>query len=396
MFENISLEEACQVLLKQIKPLESELISPVHSVGRILASDIIAPHDLPPYRQAAMDGFALSQDNGDRFLIKKYLEPGEVPAFTLKQGEAAGVVTGGHIPPGTTVVVRQEDVETDRDFVSIKKINPQVNNIREQGEDFRSGTVIARQGTKITPGLIAILTSYGFREISVLRIPRVAIVSLGNEIIPCDQEPAPGLVWDSNGPLLASLVTIHGGCVEKMAVLRNSAAKELKAQFEQADLVITIGGTASGSNDRARALLEEAGIQPLFLGYRVKPGGHTCAGVKEGKLVIMLSGNPMACFVGYHLLVYPVLCTLQGQAAELHHIPAIATSGFPKKGGPRRFLLGYTLYGTQGFRTAVLPGQKSSMRRSLANCNCLIDLAAGHQPINPGDQISIIPIQNLI
>ena len=94
MYENISLEDACQILLQQTKPLDSELISPLQGTGRILAADIIAPHDLPSYRQAAMDGFALAETTGDRFLIKKHLAAGEVPSFTLKGGEAAGVVTG--------------------------------------------------------------------------------------------------------------------------------------------------------------------------------------------------------------------------------------------------------------------------------------------------------------
>lgn len=396
MYENISLEDACQILLQQTKPLDSELISPLQGTGRILAADIIAPHDLPSYRQAAMDGFALAETTGDRFLIKKHLAAGEVPSFTLKGGEAAGVVTGGHIPQSTAVVVRDEDVCVEDGYLSIKRINPKVNNIREQGEDFLAGTVIARTGTKITPGLISILTAYGFREISAVRVPRVAILSLGKEIIPCDQGIKPGQVRDSNGPLLASLVTTHGGSPIAVVAPGSSAVKELDAQLKKADLVVTIGGTAAGSNDQAKDLLEQIGAQPLFLGYQVKPGSHSCAGIRDGKLVVMLSGNPVACFVGYHLLVYPVLHALQGLKPKLLHIPAMATSGFPKKGGPRRFLLGYTLFGPEGWRVAVLSGQKSSMRRSLADCNCLIDLAAGHPPVKPGEQVFIILIQNII
>ncbi len=394
--ENVSLEDAFQILIQQTKPLDSELISPLQAAGRILAEDIIAPHNLPSYRQAAMDGFALAETTSDRFLIKKHLEAGEVPSFTLKEGEAAGVVTGGHIPQGTAVVVRDEDVCVEGSYLSIKSSNPQVNNIREQGEDFLAGTVIAKRGTKISPGLISILTAYGFRKISAVRLPRVAVLSLGKEIIPFDQGIKPGQVRDSNGPLLASLVSTHGGSPIAVAVPASSAKKELDALLQKADLVLTIGGTAAGSNDQAKNILEEIGAQPLFLGYQVKPGSHSCAGIRDGKLVIMLSGNPVACFVGYHLLVYPVLRALQGLTAELLHIPAVATSGFPKKGGPRRFLLGYTIYSPEGWRVAVLPGQKSSMRRSLADCNCLIDLAAGHPPVKPGEQVVIIPIQNLI
>ena len=115
----------------------------------------------------------------------------------------------------------------------------------------------------------------------------------------------------------------------------------------------------------------------------------------DGKLVIC-SQQPCGVFCGLSPLVYPVLHALQGLKPKLLHIPAVATSGFPKKGGPRRFLLGYTLFGPEGWRVAVLSGQKSSMRRSLADCNCLIDLAAGHPPVKPGEQVFIILIQNII
>ena len=222
----------------------------------------------------------------------------------------------------------------------------------------------------------------------------MAILSLGKEIIPYDQEPTPGQVRDSNGPLLSSLVTLQGGSAGVM-VSRSSPGKELNSLIQQADMVVTIGGTAEGNNDQGRKLLDDTGAQPLFLGYQVKPGSHTCAGVRDGKPVIMLSGNPMACFVGYYLLAYPVLRALQGLNPELKRFPAVATSPFPKKGGPRRFLLGYALYGPEGWRVAVLPAQKSSMRRSLADCNCLIDLPAGHPPVTPESEVSIIPILDL-
>lgn len=395
MLKHLPMEEARQALLDKIKPLESEVLPSMEAIGRILAADIIAPHDIPPYQQAAMDGFAVSfmEEQSERFLIKMNLEAGEVPNFTLEPGEAAGVLTGGHIPQGTTAVIRQEDVSIIGDFIAVKKVSDN-NNIRSQGEDFRSGSVIARSGTRITPGLIAILTAYGFRELAVIRRPKVAILSLGKEIIPYDQEPTPGQVRDSNGPLLSSLVTLQGGSAGVM-VSRSSPGKELNSLIQQADMVVTIGGTAEGNNDQGRKLLDDTGAQPLFLGYQVKPGSHTCAGVRDGKPVIMLSGNPMACFVGYYLLAYPVLRALQGLNPELKLFPAVATSPFPKKGGPRRFLLGYALYGPEGWRVAVLPAQKSSMRRSLVDCNCLIDLPAGHPPVKPEAEVFIIPILDL-
>jgi molybdopterin molybdotransferase len=391
MPKSLPLEEAQQAILNRITPLTSEVIPSMEAVGRILAVDLTSPHDLPPYRQAAMDGSALSvRDNQGKFIIKNNLAAGEVPDFTLQPGEGAGVLTGGHVPQGTTLVIRQEDAHRAENFITFNEM-PANKNIREQGEDFQSGEVIARKGSIINPGLIAILTAYGLRHIEAIRRPRVAVLSLGSEIIPLEQKPLPGQVWNSNGYLLSSLINLQGGSA-KVLVSRSSPENELSSLLEEADMVLTIGGTANGENDRCRELLSEAGVQPIFFGYQVKPGGHTCAGSKNGKPVIMLSGNPMACFVGYCLLAKPALCALQGLSPKMKRFPALATSPFLKKGGPRRFLLGYALCSPGGWRVAVLPAQKSSMRRSLADCNCLIDLPAGHPPVQPEDPVDIIPL----
>jgi molybdopterin molybdotransferase len=391
MPKSLPLEEAQQAILNRITPLTSEVIPSMEAVGRILAVDLTSPHDLPPYRQAAMDGYAISvRDNQGKFIIKNNLAAGEVPDFTLQPGEGAGVLTGGHVPQGTTLVIRQEDAHRAENFITFNEM-PANKNIREQGEDFQSGEVIARKGSIINPGLIAILTAYGLRHIEAIRRPRVAVLSLGSEIIPLEQKPLPGQVWNSNGYLLSSLINLQGGSA-KVLVSRSSPENELSSLLEEADMVLTIGGTANGENDRCRELLSEAGVQPIFFGYQVKPGGHTCAGSKNGKPVIMLSGNPMACFVGYCLLAKPALCALQGLSPKMKRFPALATSPFLKKGGPRRFLLGYSLCSPGGWRVAVLPAQKSSMRRSLADCNCLIDLPAGHPPVQPEDPVDIIPL----
>ncbi|MDD2358889.1 MAG: molybdopterin molybdotransferase MoeA [Syntrophaceticus schinkii] len=396
MLERPPMEDARQALVDKIMPLESEALPTMEAVKRILAADIIAPRDLPPYRQAAMDGFAVSltETKDKRFTIKKILEADEAPDFSLEPGEAAGVLTGGYVPQGTDVVIRQEDVRIIGDSITVDNF-PVIDNIRNQGEDIKSGSVIARSGTIITPGLIAILTAFGLREIRVIRRPKVAILSLGKEVIPYDQDLTPGQMWDSNGPHLSSLVTIQGG-LPSVVVSQSSPEKILHSQLQQADMVVTIGGTADGSNDQGRDLLDSTCAEPVFLGYQVKPGSHACAGVSDGKPVIMLSGNPMACFVGYCLLVSPALRALQGLNPEIRRFPAVATSPFPKPGGPRRFLLGYALCGEEGWRVAVLPAQRPSMRQSLADCNCLIDLPPGHPPVQPGAEVFIIPIQGLV
>lgn len=390
------LEDAQGLLLRSIKPLPGETI-PLHEAPRrILAADIFAPHDLPPHPQAAMDGFAIPCEGkmGSRFSVKENQGAGDVPACPLGPREAAGVLTGGHIPPGTAAVARQEDARVDDGILILNKEITAGDNIREQGEDFPAGAVIARRGTRITPGLIAVLAAFGFHETCVFRRPRVAILSLGKKIVPYHATPSPGQVRDSNGPLLAALADRAGGEITGVHAACTKPEKQIKELLVGADMVLTIGGTASGNNDPGHHFIERAGGRVLFTGYQVKPGSHTCAGILDGRIILMLSGNPVPCAVGYHILAAPVLRALQGLNPCLCRIPAVATNSFPKKGGPRRFLLGYALGNQKGWRVAVLPSQKSSMLRSLIDYNCLIDLPAEHPPVQLGDQVDIIPAEN--
>ncbi len=129
----------------------------------------------------------------------------------------------------------------------------------------------------------------------------------------------------------------------------------------------------------------------LFWGVQIKPGSHSGAGCYDGRIIVSLSGNPAPCWVGYELLAVPVLRALQGlRPLPLPRLSAVCTGSFPKGGGPRRFLRGYAVCGQDGWRVAILPGQKSSMLRSLLDCNALIDLPAGHQPLEAGGEVSLI------
>jgi len=392
----LTMEEAQSLLLHSIQPLQSEVVTLLEAPGRVLAEDILAPHDLPAYPQAAMDGFAIPEDGlaENDFILKGSLQAGEVPSFTLAAGETAGVLTGGHLPGGTAAVIKQEDALIKGEQVFFQRTAKKGSNIRQQGEDFRSGEVIARKGTEISPGLTAVLAAFGFHEVKVIRRPRVAILSLGKEVVPYHQSPLPGQVRDSNGPLLASLSKYTGGEITGLHALCTSPEQQIRELLSEADLLLTIGGTSSGNNDPGYHIMEPAGITPLFSEYQVKPGSHTCAGIFDGKLIIMLSGNPVACAVGYHLLAAPVIRALKGLNPELLRLPAVTTNVFPKKGGPRRFLLGYALCSQQGWRVAVLPFQKPSMRSALIAYNCLLDLPAGHPPVQLGDQVTIIPVKN--
>ncbi|HUW66399.1 MAG TPA: molybdopterin molybdotransferase MoeA [Spirochaetia bacterium] len=398
MLVDVKLEKARQSLLDAIVPLPEEAVALEQALGRIMVRDLVAPLDLPSHPQSAVDGYALGRDglNGPmECVLRQY--PGETPAGrVLGPGEAVAVVTGGTLPPGTGAVIAREYVRVEGNRILARMDIPPGRNVKPAGEDFRAGQLVMPAGSSVDPGLIAVLAAFGQVEVYVRRRPRVGILSLGEEIVSCRTTPLPDQVRDANGPLLAALVTLHGGEVVGVETAGDSgplaARVRLERLLEQADLVLTVGGAASGPDDYALSMLRETGARVLFWGVRIKPGHHTGAALCADRPVIALSGNPAACAVAYQLLAAPVLRACQGLRPCPPERSAVCTDSYPKQGGPRRFLRGYASCGQDGWRVSLLPGQKSSMLRSLINWNVLVELPAGHPPVEAGTRVAVIPL----
>lgn len=397
MLVNVNWEEALEAILGLISPLPGESISLMQALDRVAFRDLFAARDLPPHPQACLDGYAFHVDDLGRrnsFNVQECLRNGDLPGSPLIPGQTVGVVTGGPLPDGTGAVIAQELVTVTGDRVVFTGKTSQGSNIKAPGEDFQAGDLLARGGTRLDPGLLGVLAAFGKSEVPVYRRPRVMILSLGCEIVPCHATPVPGQIWDSNGPLLASQVMRDGGKVDGVEVVSGKnydGVKELlKKMLKQADLVLTIGGGASGVCDNALSELRGIGANILFWGVRIKPGSHSGAAIWDSKPIISLSGNPGACAVGYQLLAAPLIRALQALNPYPHRLSALCADPFPKKGGPRRFLRGFATCHQDGWRVSLQPGQKNSMLRSLIGCNALVELPAGHPPLEPESQVSVL------
>jgi len=401
MLKNITVEEAWEIFQNIPVSLQPESVSLIDSLHRISSFDIFATGNLPSCSQSAVDGFVLhSKDlQGDReLLVREILGHGTIPTSSLNPGNTVKVVTGGILPAGSAAVIPQEDAILRDNFMSVKEEIAPGTNIKMQGEDFKEGEIILKRNARITPGVLAVLAAFGQETIMVNRRPSVAIICLGPEIIPHYVTPGEGEVRDSNGPLLASLILQEGGQIVALeyvggACNRDSIINILEVLFEKADLVLTIGGTAFGeSSHQALPLLSEAGVKMLYWGIQVTPGSHSGAGLWGYKPVIALSGNSSACAVGYHLLVSPVLRRMQGLPFGLETISAVCVDNYRKKIGNRRFLRGRMFIDNGMWKVKILPGQKSSMLKSLLNYNSLIDLHAGHPPVDENSMVKVLPL----
>jgi molybdopterin molybdotransferase len=400
---DVGLKEAQDALLGLIIPMNCEPVALDQAFGRILGLDLVAPQSLPPCTQSAVDGYAIHGEDLEPvedapdvqgLFVRQVLKAGEEPGAPLAPGETVRVVTGGSVPACASAVIAEEQVRLQGERVFLHYELAPGSNLKKTGEDFQNGEVIARPGTRLTPGLVGVLAAMGQSPVTVYRHPRVAIVSFGRELAPARETPAPGQTRDCNGPLLAALVARDGGEVTGVEILgdddREEDGERLIRLLSQSDLLLTIGGAAQESGDRALPILRQLGTGMLFWGVRIKPGSHSGAGMCDGKPVVALSGNPAACSVGYEVLAAPVLRVFQGLSPSPRRLTAVCTNSFSGRGGSRRFLRGYAVCSEDGWRVLVLPGQKSSMLRSLIDCNALIDLPAGHLPVNAGSEVSLI------
>lgn len=398
MLENVKLEEAQELIFNVITPLPGESVPLLRAPGRKIYRDIYAAHDLPPCDKSAVDGFAVSinkEEKDHNYKIIEILKPGDMPNFALEPGQAAGVVTGGPVPVGTVSVVPFEITRVEGERLIFTGDPAPGENIRPRGEDFKAGEFLVQRGETISPGTLGVMAAFGMSEVKVFRRPRVAVLGVGQGIVPCQAKPLPGQVRDSNGPLLAALAMRNGAQVAGVDLVGDGDLAKMKNMLEkllrQADIVLTTGGTAAGECDLALGAVRQTGAKVLFWGVRIKPGSHSGAAVCDDKLIISLSGNPAACAAGYHLLAAPVLRFVQGLSYQPKRVTAVCAGAFPKKGGPRRFIQANLKSDPEGLKVFILPGQKSSMLRGLLNDgNALIDLPEGHPPLEEGDEVSVI------
>lgn len=392
MFKDIDLCDAQEILLNQVSLLSEEIIPVSESFGRVAAQELTVLNDFPPVAQAAVDGFAIHGDDlhgAFPLLIKKYLRFGDVPPSPLAPGEVVGVLTGVPVPEGTAAVVPFELVKVQDETVSLPyPVKPNLN-IKQPGEDFKQGEVLAAPGKVITAGLISALLANGISRAKVYRRTKVAILGLTSNVVDSLNHLHTGQIFDSNGPLLKALITRDGGEVIVSSFPFNEEVINEEI-LKEADLIITVGGTFSQSDSEAVNLLRRWKAEILFWGIKMKPGSHMGAGLWNNKPVLCLSGNPMACAVGYELLAGPLILKMQGLPYMHTQVLAKCTNSISlSRQNVTRFIYGKAECSADGWKVEVLSMQKSSMIRPLIDGNVLIELPAGQTGITAGSDVTI-------
>ncbi|MFP4330798.1 MAG: molybdopterin molybdotransferase MoeA [Spirochaetaceae bacterium] len=318
-------EEALDLLRPHLIRLEAEEVPLAEANGRVLATALEARLDQPRFRKAAVDGFALLPGQGtEPFISTATVAAGdprkpEEPS-NLKEGEALRIMTGAVVPPDVERVVRIEYTEKLETGAYRVVTQERQTNIAEPGENIRAGDPLLSQRF-LTPLDVGILASQGYAQVSVVRRPRVIVISTGTELYyPDAPELPPWGIYDSNSYQLTALSETHLARVENRGILgddQERITEALRSALDEADVLICSGGVSMGDLDFVPAALQEIGATVHFHGLAVKPGKPTLFATHQGRLVFGLPGNPVSTAAQFEFFIAPALRALQG----LHYTP---------------------------------------------------------------------------
>ena len=302
-----------------------EEINLAETYGRILAEDVHATIDLPPFNRASMDGYAVkakdtfiaTEDNPVLLNLSEIVKAGNIPKKRLMEGNCVEIGTGAPLPSGADAVVMVEFTETEEGNIKIYDAVAPGENIANRGSDIEKGNILLRSGTLITPDKIGVLSAIGMSLVTVFRKPRVAVISTGNELIKPNEDLKYGKAYDINSETIASAVK-SCGCIPIHSGIAKDDYNHLKAkisQFSDADIIITSGGTSAGAGDVLSVVVEDIG-EVLIHGISVKPGKPTLIGIltkgNVDKIIFGLPGNPVAALIVFQVFAAPLLRRMAG------------------------------------------------------------------------------------
>lgn len=400
MRENLLLEEAQEALLNLARPLGETMVPLMEAAGRVIANDIIAFDNIPPFNKSPLDGYALrandtrkaSPANPVTLTVLEEVRAGFMPEQAVVPGTAIKIMTGAPIPAGADVVIKYEDVKEKNNCIEVYQPLKAGNNIILAGNDINRGELVASQGSLINPALAGLLASLGLYEVPVFPQVKAAIVSTGDELIEPSQPLTPGKIYNSSLYSLEARTRELGAIpvtLENVPDKVKAVVACFKQGLEMADLVISTGGVSVGDYDVVQDALSDLGAETVFWKIKMKPGSPLIAAVKDNKLIIGLSGNPAAAMVTFDLMVVPVLKKMMGHKLFLPvKIKAVFLDRFDKSSPQRRFLRA-RLHRKNGMDFVRLTGEQGNgVLKSMIACNVLIDVPAGSGPLKTGQQVN--------
>lgn len=394
----ISIDKALRIIERASKPLGTERIDLADSIGRVLAENVVADTDLPPFDRSQMDGYALRARDTRRVPVN-LLVVGESAAGSgwhheLKTGEAVRIMTGAPVPAGADTVQKVELAKELNGFVSLIDSVGKAQNIVKKGSEIRKGEVVLKARTVVTPEMVATPAAFGYARLKVAKRPRVAIIPTGSEIVPVVRKPKRDQIRDSNSVVLRAFCDRAGAATtvfQNVGDELEPLSKTIRSALREHDVVVTTGGVSVGKYDLTKAAFAKVGAKIAFEKVALKPGKPTVFATRSKKLLFGLPGNPVSAAVTFHLFVRRAIMLMQsasGSAAER----GFAVLNSPLKGNRLRdsYLAATFATSADGKLIAVpLPSAGSSDLVSFARAEALIVVPKA-TTFDAGDVVGVV------
>ncbi len=414
MADLLNVDDTIRRILAEIPTLPSEEVPLPESLGRIVSVDIASDIALPPFANSSMDGFAVhaadltaaTPATPVHLPVVMDIPAGKAPERTLAPGTAARIMTGAPLPPGADAVVPVEGTDADWTAndsapareVSIHQRVQSGDYVRPVGEDVQQGQRVIPAGTEIRPAELGVLASLGKHVVPVVRQPRIAILSSGDELVEIDEEPGPGQIRNSNSYVLEGLVQQNGGIPVRIPIARDTI-EDVRIRFMEAlafqpDLLISSAGVSVGAHDVVRTVLDELGEVKLWR-INLRPGKPLAFGQLQGIPFFGLPGNPVSAQVTFDVIVRPALLKMGGRPNYTPIDRAVLAEDIPADGRLTYFRV--KLYRNEdGELVATTTGtQSSGAMLSMVLADALLIVPEGVKEARKGQRLPVRLLKNL-
>ncbi|MEL4307556.1 molybdopterin molybdotransferase MoeA [Joostella sp. CR20] len=387
----ISVEEALSKVIQHTKLLGSETVLVANALGFFLAEDVFAPIDLPPFRQSAMDGYAISFSETNTYNVLGEIQAGDAEYFQLKRAEAVKIFTGARVPDTADFVVMIEHVQEKDGKIFINQLNKSKTNIRIPGELIKKGTLALPEGTLLNSAALAFLSGLGIEKLPVYSKPKIAVLVTGNEVQTPGTVLETGKIYDSNSIMLDTLLKKAGiadATFFKVDDTLETANKIVKHALDNYDFLIASGGISVGDYDLMQSVFDQNGVSELFYKIKQRPGKPIYFGKRNYTLVFGLPGNPAACFINYQVYVLPAIQKALGNKFPRLYKKAILESSLVNETNKSLFLRAEV----KGVSVKIFENQNSAMLQSLVNSNALVYIPETVKKIEKGEEVYYLDI----
>ena len=370
------VDEALARVLGAVKKLGVEFIKLDDVIGRVLAKDLEAKRDQPPFQSSAMDGYAARhEDLGRPLKLVGIAAAGHRFKGTVKRGQAVRILTGAPLPMGADTIVIQENVSLSGKELVVHESPAAGRNIRPRGLDFKKNAVLISAGTRVTARDIGLMAAANAAVVSVRKRPRVVLFTTGDELVLPGDRPRTDQIFSSNSHALAAMLNAWGAEVMNLGIVRDDMKATIAAikKAAKADILVTTGGASVGDHDYVQEALRRAGVKIGFWKIALRPGKPLMFGTKGKLSVLGLPGNPVSALVCARIFLKPLIGKMLG--LDMTDVPVMArvAAALPANDERQDYLRATLRYEEDGARAVhVFSKQDSSMQRNLRDADCLI------------------------